>query len=100
MPRYWQEQEDPLGESSYLALHSGAGWCSSDLDQTPCSFDCSYPYSTQAEIAEACYTACTADFPDWNIDNVEYGYSWDVYCYCQSGYAVPFPSLIPSRDHD
>ena len=87
-----------MGESSYLALHSGAGWCSSDLDQTPCSFDCSYPYTTQAEMAEACYQACVMDFPDWNIDNVEYGFSWEPYCYCQSGYAVPFPSLTPSRN--
>ena len=89
-----------MGESSYLTMHTGAGWCGSDLDEEPCSFDCSYPYTTQAETAEACYQACVMDFPDWNIDNVEYGYSWDVYCYCQSGYAVPFPSLIPSRDHD
>jgi hypothetical protein len=67
-----------------LYLHEGAGWCMSDLDETPCSFDCDASasnYMDDYEIATMCYEACVKDFPDEMIENVEY---YPGGCYCQT----------------
>lgn len=70
-----------LGE---LYLHENAGWCMSDLDETPCSFDCDASYSMDDyDIAKMCYEACIKDFPDEMIENVEY-YPGGGGCYCQT----------------
>lgn len=52
-----------------LFLHPGVGWCDSDLDAEPCSFDCAAScYMDEADIAVMCYEACVRDFPDETIE--------------------------------
>jgi hypothetical protein len=65
-----------------LFLHPGVGWCDSDLDVEPCSFDCEAPCGMEmADIAVMRYEACARDFPDETIENVE---CCPNGCYCQT----------------
>ena len=45
----------------HLYLNEGVGWCESDLDETPCSFDCDASNSMDDySVAVMCYEACVA----------------------------------------
>jgi hypothetical protein len=77
----------PISETT-LYLHEGVGYCDSDLDETPCSFDCEAAIDMEDyDVALMCYDACVEDFPDETIENVDYGHG---YCYCQTS----CPSMI------
>ena len=91
-----------------LTLHEDVGWCGSDLDEEPCDWEeMDHSYADDSELAAACYAACVTDYPDYDIDNVEYGYSYhddgdcqsgcNPYCYCQSG--CPCMYSCPTADN-
>lgn len=71
-----------FGKTPDLYLHPDVGWCQSELDETPCSFDCPASFDMDDdEIAEMCYEACVTDYPNEVIENVEY---YPGGCYCQT----------------